>query len=168
MASVDKVYGFRLYDTAGKQPYCRKYTKTTGAAIYPGDAVKLVAAGTVSKFANGDGKVLGIAAEYATSASTEVWVYDDPGFRYEVQADTAAAADIGLNADISGTDTADTDLRTSGNELLNATFAVTATLPFKILEISDNPDNDEAGANVDLIVGLNNCVLGGGNGSTGI
>lgn len=167
MANVDKAYGFRLFKTSGKQPIATKYVKTAGAAIYPGDAVKVVAAGTVSKYADGDGVgVLGVAAEYAASASDEVWVYDDPDYIFECQITTFAAADVGLNTDI-GADSPDADLRYSGNELDAGANDVTATLPFKILGLSPKPGN-EVGANADVLVKINQHVLGGGTGATGI
>ena len=167
MTNVNKIYGFRLYQSGGKEVRARKWVKTTGAAIYPGDAVKLIAAGTVSKFANGDGKVLGVCAEYATSASNEIWVYDEPQAVFEVQGETFAATDVGLNADISATDTPDTSLRLSGNELDVGNGATTVSLPFKILGLSPKQNTDEAGANADILVKMNNCVLGS-DGSTGI
>lgn len=166
MANVDRIYGFRLFKNAGREIRAVKYTKTAGAAIYPGDAVKLIAAGTVSKFAQGDGKVLGVCAEYATSAATEIYVYDDPQALFEAQITTFAAADVGLNTDISGTDTPDTDLRQSGNELDAGENATTVGLPFKLLGLSPKAGN-EVGADADVLVKMNNSVLGG-DGSTGI
>lgn len=165
MANVDKIYGFKLVRTQGKPVIAKPYPKTAGTAIYPGDAVKQIAAGTVSKFAQGDAILLGIAAEYAEASATTVYVYDDPDYEYRCQITTYAAADAGLNTDISATDTADSDLRTSGNELDAAENAVTATLPFKILGLAPG---QEAGANADVIVIMNNCVRGGGTGATGI
>lgn len=165
MANVDKVYGFRLERSEGKCIVANKYVKQAGAAFYPGDTVKLEATGDVSKYAAGEGKILGVVAEYEDAASTECFVYDDPSAVYRVQATTATAADVGANADISATDTPDTNLRQSGNEIDGGTFAATATLPWKVEGIAAG---QEDGADADVLVKMNNCVKGSGDGSTGI
>ena len=90
---------------------------------------------------------------------------DDPYERFEVQADGAtAAADVGLNADIvyaagSSPDfVSKVELQTSDQK--------TATAQLRILGISKDPDNNEAGsANVNLVTIINEHQL---KGTTGI
>lgn len=132
MANANNAFGFEPLKTEGKEVRVREYVKTTGAALYPGDAVKLISAGTVSVAAAAD-RILGICAEYAASDTAVVKVYDDPEaeFYAQVSADFAAA-DVGLNADFVAT-AADTALKQSNHAIDSATFAATDVLPFKML-----------------------------------
>jgi hypothetical protein len=92
-------------------------------------------------------------------------VSDDPYERFEIQADGAtAAADVGLNADIvyaagSSPDfVSKVELQTSDQK--------TATAQLRIIGISKDPDNNEAGsANVNLVTIINEHQL---KGTTGV
>ena len=99
----------------GALPYGRvlsiaKYRKDASAGrIYPGDFVILEADGNVAPATAGALNLLGVAAEgsAASTADTEVLIYDDPNQLYVVQDDSDTTAmdetSIGTNADILAT-----------------------------------------------------------------
>ena len=165
MANVDDPRGFIPLHT-GKPVRVRRYAKATGAAIYQGDLVSLAADGEVDPAANGGGKCLGVAAEYASSTDTEIAVYDDPDTTFIAQCDGSfALADVGLNADIVATTGSGL---TSAHEVQSASLATTVSLPLKVIGLSPKPKGNVVGTNAVVEVKLNNCVHGNGDGSTGI
>ncbi len=164
MANINAPFGFKPVLTDGKQSRVTRYLKTAGAAIFPGDCVQLVAAGTVS-VAGVTGTILGVAAEYKAAADAgEIAVYDDPSATFVAQMSTFALADVGLNAPIVAT-TGDTLLLNS-KQSINATGAdVTATIQIKLLGLAPEPDN-EVGAFAKVLCKINNHVFSAG--TTGI
>lgn len=141
MANANNPFGFALIKTEGKECRVKKYAKTTGAALFPGDAVKLVSAGTVSVAAAGDA-IVGIAAEYVASAGAEIMVYDDPEAEFMVQCEGGAfaAADVGQNINIAA-NAGDSTLKQSNHTVDIATLATTSTHQFKILGLMDRGEN---------------------------
>ena len=110
----------------------------------------------------------------AASTAAYVLVADAPDLVYEVEAVTGAnapysflAADVGLNADLA-TVAGSTVTGTSAAALNMATKATTATLQFKILGAVPRVDNEPTGASTKVYVKINNAVLGGGTGATGV
>lgn len=108
------------------------------------------------------------------STAAYVLVADSPDVVYEVEAVTGAnasysfaVADIGLNADLS-TVAGSTTTGTSAAALDMATKATTATLQWKILGPVQRVDNEPTGASTKVHVVLNNAILGGGTGATGV
>jgi len=102
------------------------------------------------------------------STAQYVLVCDSPDVVYEVEAVTGAnasysfaAADIGLNADLS-TVAGSTTTGTSAAALNMATAAATATLQWKILGSVQRPDNDATGAATKVLVKINNAQFGAG------
>lgn len=143
------------------QPYKAEST------IYPGDFVKKNAAGTVEP-ATAAGAIVGVAMSYA-AAGSDVLVSDDPDQTFVIQAAGSAIdaqTDIGLNADIV-VGTANATYKRSAMELDDSTLATTATLPLKIVRIDRSVDN-ALGANVKVVVRINNHQNSAGTGSAGV
>ena len=110
----------------------------------------------------------------AASTARYVLVNDDPSQIYEVEAVTGsnsaysfAAADVGLNADLS-TVAGSTTTGNSAAALDMSTKATTATLQFKILGVVQRVDNEPTGNSTKVLVKINNATLGGGTGATGV
>lgn len=141
MANPNKPFGFEVIKTDGKEAKVSYFVKKTGSAIYPGDCVKLASTGDVEVAAAGD-VICGVAAEYKAATSTDkIAVYADPELEFMVQTTGSyAAADVGLNADLSA-GTADSTLKKSGMAIDTTTQATTATLQFKILGLLEKGEN---------------------------
>jgi len=169
MANIDAARGFwPIRHLTGGSIRMSEYSITSGYAtgIFYGDAVKLVAAGTIEAAAAGD-RLLGIfqGVEY-TNAQGEVvfskyWpastsatnikarVIDDPNVVFGVQsAGSTVAADVGnLGDHVAGAGSTSTGL--SGFELNGTTG--TGAAGFRVLGKQNAPDNDY-GTNVNLEV----------------
>lgn len=127
MANIDAPIGlWPVRHLTGGEIRANEYIVTTGATIYQGDLLKVVAAGTVEPSAANDGViVIGVAAEYvsdsASAAGKKIRVYDDPYIVFGVQMDdagviTSSAADVFATANhLAGSGSATTYL--SGHEL---------------------------------------------------
>lgn len=121
-------------------------------------AIRAVAAGPITGVVQGfvpDGTT-NMVGYRAASTSAYILVNTNPDDLYEIQdtAGTIAAADIGLNANMTvGAGNAYT--KRSGFIIDPATKAATATLALKILGLSPRPGND-FGAYAKLIVKINN------------
>jgi hypothetical protein len=167
MPNVFLPFGLRLIDTEGKQPRVRRYTKKTGNAIYPGDAVVATATGDVD-IATAGAALLGVAMEFRAATSTaQIAVCDDPEAVFEIQSDNQIlAADVFLNSNITAT-AGDASLLRSKHDLDVASFATTATLQLKILGLSEIGDN-AYGSFARIKVKINNHVLKGATGSAGV
>lgn len=130
-----------------------------GTAVFINDVVDLVSTGHVSPASAGSAVLIGVSGGYsaASTAGSDIPVYDDPGQRYEVQsAGTPAQTNIGNYADhVAGT--GDATLYVSGHEL-SGTMAGTLT-GFLILDIVNNPENSFA-ANADMRVQIHDHIWG--------
>ena len=187
MANKDSAFGLRPIGKVGQnrdnQGLSEYDIAASSAAIFQNDPVEMAATGAITVAAATDtllGSLTGVFfADASTSKPTfanhlnasntatdiKGFVSDDPYERFEVQADGAtAAADVGLNADIvyaagSSPDfVSKVELQTSDQK--------TATAQLRILGISKDPDNNEAGsANVNLVTIINEHQL---KGTTGI
>lgn len=110
----------------------------------------------------------------AASTASFVYVADAPDLLYEVEAVTGANAvysflngDVGLNADLA-TVAGNTSTGASNAALDMATKATTATLQFKIVGSVQRVDNEAVGNSTKVLVKINNAVMGGGTGATGV
>ena len=187
MANKDSAFGLRPIGKVGQnrdnQGLSEYDIAASASAIYFNDPVEILATGTIGVAAATDSLLGSLGGVFFTDASTSKptfanhlnasntatdikgFVSDDPYERFEVQADGAtAAADVGLNADIvyaagSSPDfVSKVELQTSDQK--------TATAQLRILGISKDPDNNEAGsANVNLVTIINEHQL---KGTTGI
>jgi hypothetical protein len=103
MANTDFPKGFwPTRHLAGGVITAREYVVTTGATVYKGEVLKVVAAGTVESSTANDGViVIGVAAEYVNDSGSaggkKVMVYDDPNIVFAAQmttGQTPTAADV--------------------------------------------------------------------------
>lgn len=126
-----------------------------GAAVYPGDFVKLDSSGRIVVGAATDA-LIGVAIDYASAAAASVLVADHPDQQFVVQADETeidAQTDVGQNADILAT-AANTTYKVSRMELDSSTIASDSTLALRILGVEAAVDN-AFGAQAKCIVRIN-------------
>jgi hypothetical protein len=162
MANKDIVEGVKPYG-----PVLRVRPYSAGGTIYKGDPVKCDANGEVVVATAGDA-CIGVAASYATSAD-DVLVFDHPDQEFECQVDDAtvnAATDMNLNYNfVFGT--ASTLYKRSGVEVDGDSQATNSNYQAKVLRMKPAVDN-ALGANVKVILKINNHQLGSGTGTEGV
>tara|TARA_B100000287_G_scaffold177936_1_gene168018 strand:+ start:7415 stop:8002 length:588 start_codon:yes stop_codon:yes gene_type:complete len=145
-----------------------------GTAIFYGDFVKLVAAGTLEKAAVTTSVVAGtvgifVGCSYtdpstnqmtfnqqfpASTAASDIMAYvvDDPKLVFKMQADEAIAQ-TGLGNNISAVNTAgSTSIGRSKNALDGGSVATTNTLPLRVLEFVEGPTSTVGDAFTDCLV----------------
>ena len=177
MANKDAAFGLKPIGKVGQNSDNNGLSEydiaASATAIYFQDAVGMAATGTITVAAAGGvllGSLNGVFFTDATTskptfanhlnasnAATDIkgFVTDDPYQRYEIQSDGATeATDVGQNADIvyaagSSPDfVSKVELQTSDQK--------TGTAQLRIIGISKDPENNEAGsANVNLVVYIN-------------
>jgi hypothetical protein len=187
MANKDAAFGLRPMGKVGQnrdnQGLSEYDIAASATAIYFQDPVEILATGTIGVAAATDTLLGSLGGVFFTDASTSKptfanhldasntatdikgFVSDDPYERFEIQSDGAtAAADVGLNADIVYAAGSSPDY-VSGVQL-DFSDQKTATAQLRIIGISKDPDNNEAGsANVNLVVLINEHQL---KGTTGV
>jgi|TARA_A100001518_G_C1177348_1_gene26700 hypothetical protein len=187
MANKDAAFGLRAIGKVGQnkdnQGLSEYSIAASATAIYQGDPVEILATGTIGVAAAGDALLGPLNGVFFTDASTSKptfanhlkasntatdivgFVSDDPYERFEVQSTGAtAAADVGLNADISYT--AGSSPSFVSKVELDQSDQKTGTAQLRIIGISKDPDNNEAGsANVNLVTIINEHQL---KGTTGV
>src|ERR1700687_1863223 len=97
MANFSRPRGLEPY---GENRRARYYT--SGAVLYPGDAVKMDSTGRLVPVAAGD-PIMGVSLGYASAAGKDVLVNDHPEQHYMIVANgsgAGSATDVGNNADI--------------------------------------------------------------------
>lgn len=190
MANKDASFGLRLYSAGSGSALAHMQNKyrvanNYGTAIFQGDLVEVLTAGTIGRKAAGEtDPVLGVFngcryTDPTTGKETfsnyypgsiaaddiEAFVIDAPYAKFEIQADdTFPVADLFGNFDIvDQSPVGDTSSGISRMELDVTTGAVTATLPLKAMDISQDPENsDVASANTNVIVIINNHLYSDG------
>ena len=187
MANKDSAFGLRPIGKVGQnrdnQGLSEYDIAASASAIFQNDPVEMAATGTITVAAATDILLGSLTGVFFTDASTSKptfanhlkasntatdikgFVSDDPYERFEIQSDDAtAAADVGLNADIVYASGATPNF-VSKVELDHSDLK-TATAQLRVLGISKDIDNNEAGsANVNLVVMINEHFL---KGTTGI
>ena len=187
MANKDAAFGLKPIGKVGQnrdnQGLSEYDISASASAIYFQDPVEILAAGTIGVAAATDSLLGSLGGVFFTDASTSKptfanhldasntatdikgFVSDDPYERFEIQSDGAtAAADVGLNADIVYAAGSSPDY-VSGVQL-DFSDQKTATAQLRIIGISKDPDNNEAGsANVNLVTIINEHQL---KGTTGV
>jgi hypothetical protein len=134
------------------------YTATDSVAIFRGDPVEMVAAGTVDPADATDGVlIVGVAAHYLAAAATtrNIAVYDDPMIVFGIQqvsSGSIAATEIGAQADIATYAAGSTTTGISAVEL-SATVDGTGDL-LRVVGLVDTPGN-AWGENADVEVMFN-------------
>jgi len=145
-----------------------------GTAIFYGDFVKLVAAGTLEKAAVTTSVVAGtvgifVGCSYtdpstsqltfnqqfpASTAASDIMAYvvDDPKLVFKMQGDEAIAQ-TGLGNNISAVSTAgSTSIGRSKNALDGGSIATTNTLPLRVLEFVEGPNSTVGDTYTDCLV----------------
>ena len=187
MANKDAAFGLRPIGKVGQnrdnQGLSEYDIAASASAIYFNDPVEILSTGTIGVAAATDALLGSLGGVFFTDASTSKptfanhldasntatdikgFVSDDPYERFEIQSDGAtAAADVGLNADIVYAAGSSPDY-VSGVQL-DFSDQKTATAQLRIIGISKDPDNNEAGsANVNLVTIINEHQL---KGTTGV
>jgi len=151
-----------------------KVASAYGTAIFYGDFVKLVAAGTVEKAAVTTAVVAGtvgifVGCSYTDPSTSQLtfnqqypasttasdimaYVVDDPKLVFKMQGDEAIAQ-TGLGNNVSAVNTAgSTAIGRSKNALDGGSIATTNTLPLRILEFVDGPSSTVGDAYTDCLV----------------
>ena len=183
MANKDAAFGLKPIGKVGQnrdsQGLSEYSIAASASAIYFNDPVEMASTGTITVAAATDTLLGSLGGVFFTDASTSKPTYanhldasntatdivgfvsDAPYERFEIQADGAtAAADVGLNADIAYTAGSSPDYVSKVE--LDTSDQKTATAQLRIIGISKDPDNNEAGsANVNLVVTINEHFLKG-------
>jgi hypothetical protein len=177
MANKDAPFGLKPIGKVGQnrdnQGLSEYSIAASATAIYFQDPVELAATGTITVAAATDALLGSLNGVFFTDATTGKPTYanhlnasntatdivgfvsDDPYERFEIQADGAtAAADVGLNADIVYAAGSSPDYVSQVE--LDTSDQKTGTAQLRIIGISKDPDNNEAGsANVNLVTIIN-------------
>jgi len=183
MANQDNAFGLRAIGKVGQnrdnQGLSEYDIAASAAAIYQNDPVEMAATGTITVAAATDILLGSLNGVFYTDASTSkpTWanhlnasntatdivgfVHDDPYERFEIQSDAAlTAAEVGMNADIVYA-AGSTPNYISKVELDHSDLK-TATAQLRVIGISKDPQNDEAGAaDVNAVVIINEHFLKG-------
>ena len=151
-----------------------KIASAYGTAIFYGDFVKLVAAGTVEKAAVTTAVVAGTVGIFvgctytdpnssqmtfnqqwpASTVASDAYAYvvDDPKLLFRMQGDEAIAQ-TGLGNNVSAVSTAgSTSIGRSKNALYGGSIATTNSLPLRIVDFVDGPTSSVGDTYTDCIV----------------
>ena len=187
MANKDASFGLKPVKMIGGAPYNGgqsryRIASSYGTAIYQGDLVMQVTGGGIEIHAvGGTVPLIGVfnGCSYtdpttgeqvfknyypASTAASDIIanVIDDPMVVFEIQADEAfPVADLLGNFDTIKTNSGSTKTGISGDEVDVSTGATTATLPLKVIDISQDPNNQDVGsANTNVYAVIQNHVFG--------
>tara|TARA_A100001515_G_scaffold53561_1_gene42438 strand:- start:1940 stop:2527 length:588 start_codon:yes stop_codon:yes gene_type:complete len=188
MANKDAPFGLKPVRMMGGAPYSggqSRYRIASGATtpIFQGDLVTQLTAGVIGRHAaTGTVPIVGVfnGVSYTDPTTGEqvfknyypgsiaasdivANVIDDSNVVFEVQADdTFPVADLFGNFDIvDNSPVGDTSSGISNQEVDVTTGATTATLPLKVIDISEDPDNDDvASANTNVLCVIQNHIMG--------
>ena len=182
MANVSEKYGLRPVRKLDGSPFINaqnryRIASNYGTAIFQGDLVIAKNDGTIERHtANNATPVLGVFnGVFYTDPTTQkptfknyypgsivasdiiAKVIDDPNVVYKVDSDGAfAVADIFKNFSVTNV-TGNTQTGISKVQLDYSVSGTTGTFVIQAIDISQDPDNDEAGAaNGDILVRINN------------
>ena len=183
MANQDAAFGLKAIGKVGQnrdnQGLSEYDIAASATAIYQNDPVEMAATGTITVAAATDtllGSLNGVFFTDATTskptyanhlnasnAATDIvgFVSDDPYERFEIQSDAAlAVAEVGLNADI--VYAAGSSPNYVSKVELDHSDLKTATAQLRVIGISKDPDNNEAGAaDTNAVVIINEHFLKG-------
>ena len=183
MANKDSAFGLRPIGKVGQnrdnQGLSEYDIAASATAIFQNDPVEMAATGTITVAAATDTLLGSLNGVFFTDASTSKptfanhlkgsntatdikgFVSDDPYERFEIQSDGAlTAAEVGMNADIVYAAGASPNY-VSKVELDHSDLK-TATAQLRVIGISKDPANNEAGAaDVNAVVIINEHFLKG-------
>ena len=183
MANKDAAFGMRAIGKVGQnrdsQGLSEYSISASATAIYQGDPVEILAAGTIGVAAAGDALLGPLNGVFFTHASTSKptfanhleasntasdivgFVSDDPYERFEVQSNNTGASaqtDIGNVANIAYTAGSSPNY-VSKVELDDSDLA-TSDGQLKVIGVSKDPDNNDlSSANVNFVVTINEHFL---------
>jgi len=187
MANKDASFGLKPVKMIGGAPYNGgqsryRIASSYGTAIYQGDLVMQVTGGGVEIHAvGGTVPLIGVfnGCSYtdpttgeqvfknyypASTAASDIIanIIDNPMVVFEIQADEAfPVADLLGNFDTIKTNSGSTKTGISGDEVDVSTGATTATLPLKVIDISQDPNNQDVGSsNTNVYAVIQNHVFG--------
>ena len=187
MANKDASFGLKPVKMIGGASYNGgqsryRIASSYGTAIYQGDLVMQVTGGGVEIHAvGGTVPLIGVfnGCSYtdpttgeqvfknyypASTAASDIIanIIDDPMVVFEIQADEAfPVADLLGNFDTIKTNSGSTKTGISGDEVDVSTGATTATLPLKVIDISQDPNNQDVGSsNTNVYAVIQNHVFG--------
>jgi hypothetical protein len=172
MANKNAPFGLKPVRMMSGAPYSggqSRYRIASGATtpIYQGDLVTQLTAGVLGRHAaTGTVPIIGVfnGVSYTNSSGEQIFsnyyagsitssdimahVIDHPNVVFEVQCNAAfPVADLFGNFDIvDGSPVGDTKSGRSNTECAVSTGNTTATLPLKVLDISEDPDNSDVGS----------------------
>ena len=182
MANVSEKFGLRPVRKLDGSPFINaqnryRIASNYGTAIFQGDLVIAVNDGTIARHtANNASPVIGVFnGVFYTDPTTQkptfknyypgsivasdiiANVIDDPNVVYKIDSDGAfAVADIFKNFSVTNV-TGNTQTGISKVQLDYSVSGTTGTFVIQAIDISQDPDNDEAGAaNGDILVRINN------------
>ena len=187
MATTATPYGFRPVGLLGGGSWSDsirhvKIASGYGTAIFYGDAVKIVSAGTIEKDAGTTtmtpvGIFVGCrytdpntnqptyAQQWTSSVTASdafAYVVDDPNVVFQAQGD-ATLAQTALGNNVAVVQTAgSTAIGTSKNAIDSSTIATTKTLPIRILGFVDGPNSSVGDSFTDVL-----CKWNSGGDATG-
>ena len=182
MAKTATPYGLKAVNHVGGTPYAgstRLLPIASGYAsnLFNGQVVQIETDGTIGLVGTfGDG-VIGVfvGCTYTdpntqqltfnnmwptglVAADAKAYVIDDPDVVYMAQADGAVTQeDLGQNTGFAADQTTSTGVLINGNSTsaVSATTAVTAALPFRIVDFVDSPTSTVGDAFTDVLIKFN-------------
>jgi len=182
MAKTATPYGLKAVNHVGGTPYAgstRLLPIASGYAsnLFNGQVVQIETDGTIGLVGTfGDG-VIGVfvGCTYTdpntqqltfnnmwptglVAADAKAYVIDDPDVVYMAQADGAVTQeDLGQNTEFAAAQSTSTGVLINGNSTsaVESTTAVTATLPFRIVDFVDSPNSTVGDAFTDVLVKFN-------------
>jgi len=182
MATTATPYGLKAVNHVGGTPYAgstRLLPIASGYAsnLFNGQVVQIETDGTIGLVGTfGDG-VIGVfvGCTYTdpntqqltfnnmwptglVAADAKAYVIDDPDVVYMAQADGAVTQeDLGQNTEFAAAQSTSTGVLINGNSTsaVSSTTAVTATLPFRIVDFVDSPNSTVGDAFTDVLVKFN-------------
>ena len=182
MAKTATPYGLKAVNHVGGTPYAgstRLLPIASGYAsnLFNGQVVQIETDGTIGLVGTfGDG-VIGVfvGCTYTdpntqqltfnnmwptglVAADAKAYVIDDPDVIYMAQADGAVTQeDLGQNTEFAAAQSTSTGVLINGNSTsaVSSTTAVTATLPFRIVDFVDSPNSTVGDAFTDVLVKFN-------------
>lgn len=187
MANKDASFGLKPVKMVGGAPYSGGQSRyriaaNYGTAIYQGDLVMQVTGGGVEIHAvGGTVPLVGVfnGCKYTDPTSGEqvfknyypastnasditAFIIDGPDVVFEIQSDEAfPVADLLGNFDVIKTNSGSTKTGISGDEVDTSTGATTSTLPLKVIDISQDPNNQDVSAsNTNVYAVIQNHVFG--------
>jgi len=187
MANQDAAFGMRPVKRIGGTPYTGGQSRyriaaNYGTAIFQGDMVAQVTGGGVEVHADGGTvPIVGVfnGCRYTdpttkketfsnfypastNAADIEAFIIDDPMVVFEIQAAIAfPVADLLGNFDVVYTTAGSTVTGISGAELQVTDGGTATTLPLKVIDISQDPENsDVASAHTNVLCVIENHIFG--------